>query len=91
MASDEICFKVLPLDKYEHAALKALYEGVADPGQQRTALNVIVNKLCRTHDVLYVPGSFDQSAFMNGRAYVGMRIMQLLKLPVGKLEVNEDG
>jgi hypothetical protein len=41
---------------------------------------------------LYVPGSFDETAFLQGRAFVGKRIMQVLNKPLEKLEdtANED-
>lgn len=75
-----------PVSKREHGAIKALYAGEATPEEQQLALKVIVNKFSRTHDLLYVPGSFDGSAFLNGRAYVGQKILKYLNLPVGKLK-----
>lgn len=74
------------LDKPEIEAIKALAEGEATAGQQTLALHVIVNKFSRTHDLLYIPDSFDQTSFMNGRAFVGMKILKYLKLPVGKMK-----
>jgi hypothetical protein len=73
------------LTETEHAALKAVYAGEATPGQQRLTLQVITNKFARSHDLLYIPGSFDGSAFMNGRAFVGQKILKYLNLPIGKL------
>ena len=69
----------------EHAAIQAVNDGVASEYQQKLALATIVKKLCRTHDLTYCPGSFDESAFLSGRAYVGHNIIRLTKTPVGKL------
>ena len=76
------CFEYDKLDESEIKALKALYDGEADAAQQRLTLNVIVNKFCRANDVLFIPGNQDQTAFLNGRAYVGKQILKYLKLPV---------
>lgn len=82
------CFKCPDLVKEEHIALKELHKGTADEYQQRLALSVIVNKFSRAHDVLFIPGSSDQSVFLNGRAFVGQKILKYLNIPVGKL--NEE-
>jgi len=70
----------------EHSALKAVYAGQGTEHQQRLALALIVNNFCRTHDLLIVPGSPDGTGVLNGRAFVGMRIMKYLNLPVGKIK-----
>jgi hypothetical protein len=84
-------FACRELEVDEHTALRALYKGEATEHQQRLALGVIVNVFCRTHDLAYQPGSFDGTAFVNGRAYVGAKILKYLNLPVGKLqqEINQ--
>ena len=74
------------LTEREHAAIKAVYAGEADEGQQRLCLRVITNKFSRAHDLLYSPGSFDETAFLAGRGFVGQQILHALKLPVGKLK-----
>jgi len=86
MASKEPCFLTLEPDIHEHQALKAVYEGVADAGQQRLAMSLIVNKFARTHDIPFVPGAQDQSSFLAGRTFVGSRILKYLKLPVNQEE-----
>jgi len=80
------CFIVAKLTKDEVLALKALATGEADPYQQSLALHVITNKFSRPHDLLFVPGQADQSAFLNGRAFVGMQILKYLNIPIGKLD-----
>ena len=70
----------------EHASIKAVYAGEADEGQQRLCLMTIVNKFSRTHDLLYSPGCFDETAFMAGRGFVGQQILHVINVPVGKLK-----
>ena len=74
------CFDYPELDEGEIKALKALYNGEADASQQRLSLSVIVNKLSRSNDILFIPGNGDQTAFLNGRAFVGQKIQKYLKL-----------
>jgi len=92
MAAKKACFRYKALTKEEHQALTSLNKGEANEYQQRLALSVIVNKFSRAHNTLYIPDSFDQSAFLNGRAFVGHEILKHLQIPVGQLdnEVKED-
>lgn len=85
-----VATKTPPITDKEHAALKAVYQGQADEYQQRLALKVIVNTFSRAHDVSYVPGSFDQSAFLAGRGYVGQIILKYLNLPIGRLPEGDN-
>lgn len=83
--------KTEPLEEDEVYAIRELYKGTATEYQQRLALRVIVNKLCRSHDLLYVPGSFDETALLNGRAFVGQAILKILNVPIGKLLNKQEG
>ena len=84
------CFRCEDPDKYEADAIKALGEGAADEYQQKIALNYIVNKLCRSNDVLYVHGNNSlDTAFLNGRAFPGQKILKILKVPIGRLKLKE--
>ncbi len=85
MNSKSVAFMTPVLDVEEHAALKALSRGEATPGQQQMALYVVVNKFSRANETLYIPGSFDETAFLEGRGFVGQRILMYLKKPVGRL------
>ena len=78
--------KVRDLDKEDIIALKAVHDGEANAHQQRLALYVITNIFSRAQDALYIPGSFDQTAFLNGRAFVGQQILKHINIPVGKLD-----
>jgi len=83
-------FKYQQLTKQEIVALKALHNGEASEYQQRLALVIITNKLSRAQDQLYIPGSFDATAFLSGRAFVGQAILKYINIPVGKLDELED-
>ena len=77
-----VALAVIPLDKQEHVALKCLSKGTAEPHQQTLALEVIVKKFARAFELGYIPGSFDQSAFLAGRGFVGQQITKHITLPV---------
>lgn len=83
---DNQCVKLIEPSKREIEAIKAVYKGEATPGQQRQCLVTIVNKLSRAKDLLYIPGSFDETAFLNGRAFVGLKVLKYINLPPGKLK-----
>ncbi len=87
---NEECFKCREPDKEEHQALKALQRGDATEYRQRLALRLIINVFSRSHDMLFIPGAADQTVFMNGRAFVGQKILKYLNIPVGKLKEEEN-
>lgn len=84
------CFLYPAISNEEHSAIKALHKGEADAYQQALALKVIVSKFSRAHDLLYFPDSFDQTAFINGRAFVGQQVLLLLKIPIGKINHKQE-
>ncbi len=84
------CFSTPKVTKREAQAIKALAAGEATEFEQKLALAVIVNKFSRPHDVTYVPDSDSQSTFLSGRAFVGMKLLKIIKIPIGKLDINEE-
>lgn len=80
------CLQVEPLTKAEVHALRDLHKGEATEHQQHVALYVIINKFARAQDLLYIPDSFDQTALLNGRAFVGQQILKYINIPVGKID-----
>lgn len=90
MRPNNICLQVKQPDKIEHEALKNLSVGTATEHQQKLALKYIVDSLSRAHDLLYIPNSFDETAFINGRAFVGQNIIRILKQPVGKYDTEAE-
>lgn len=89
MDDKPVIFAIGTVHQHEALALRALQKGEADADQQKTALQFITNKLCRPHDLLYIPGSFDETGFLNGRAFVGQQILKYLNIPVSKLPTLE--
>tara|TARA_R110000851_G_scaffold9579_2_gene35541 strand:- start:641 stop:916 length:276 start_codon:yes stop_codon:yes gene_type:complete len=77
-----VAFDVPALSKAEHVAIKQLSKGEAEPHQQVLALEVIVKKFSRAFDLGYIPGSFDQSAFLSGRGFVGQQVTKAINTPI---------
>lgn len=72
-------FELPELDEAEVVSIKACWVGEATPHQQRQAMNVVVDKLSMADRLPYQPGSFDETAFLNGRAWVGKALRRILK------------
>lgn len=81
-SSPGVAFDVQPLARQEQMALKMLAQGEATPHQQTVALECIVKKLSRAFELGYIPGSFDQSAFLAGRGFVGQQITKAINSPL---------
>jgi len=84
------CFNCTRPTKPEANALKALYEGTATEHQQRLALSLIVHKFSRAQNLLYLPDDPAGTAFINGRGFVGMKILNIINVPIGHLPLLEE-
>lgn len=82
MSNAPQCFDVPDVSEQEHIAIKNLYAGEATPDQQRLAVVVIITKFSRAKDNLFIPGKPDETAFLEGRGFVGQKILKYLHLPV---------
>jgi hypothetical protein len=71
------------IPKEEASAIKLVWEGKATPHQQRMALESIIDRLAMADHISYTQGSFDGSAFLAGRAFVGKLIRTILRKPIG--------
>jgi len=60
-------------------AVQALHKGEATPEQQRLAVDLIINGLSDYYGLSYRPDTHD-TAFAEGRRFVGAQIVKLLKL-----------
>lgn len=67
-------------------AIQALARGEADAEQQKRAFFWITRDLCRVNDVVYRPGSFDETACIAGQRFVGTQILDMLRVKVSTLE-----
>lgn len=81
MAKESRLFKV-SYDVKHAAAMQALYRGNATEHQQKLVLEWIVQNACGTYDVSYISDDVAgrDSAFCEGRRFVGLQIVKLLNL-----------
>lgn len=68
------------------AAIQALAAGTASPDQQKRALVYIVNVLCATYDMSYRPDSDRDTAFAEGKRFVGNQIVKLTKIDLQRIK-----
>lgn len=70
-------------DDADVAAIKALAAGNASESQQQRALAWVVNSASATYDLSFRPGASEgerATAFAEGRRFVGLQIVKMLKL-----------
>jgi hypothetical protein len=75
--------------KYELAdlsAVQALANGLADEYQQKRALKWIIENVCGTYQLSYRPTSDRDTAFAEGRRFVGLQIVKALHLSTSTLK-----
>jgi hypothetical protein len=79
-----------PFKWHEHLqaiyALKALQAGEATKDQQQVALDFLIKNLCATYDMSYMPDSDRDTAFAEGKRWVGNQVIKLLKLTGEELD-----
>jgi len=61
-------------------AIQAVAAGEATEDQQKLAITTIVEKICDTYDLSYSPDSERDTAFAEGKRFVGLQIAKLTKL-----------
>lgn len=68
------------------ASIKSLAAGVANEGQQKHALDLIINRIAGTYDMSFRPGLEGGRAtdFAEGKRHVGNQIVRLTKLVITK-------
>ena len=73
-------------------AIQMLAEGKANEGQQRMALDWIVNVLCGTYDLSYRPGvdGVRNTDFAEGKRFVGLQIIKMTKIKIGRMQYKEE-
>lgn len=65
-------------------AFKGLQAGTATPEQQMRALKWIIENACATYELSYRPTSDRDTSFAEGRRFVGLQVVKLLKLSTNK-------
>lgn len=87
--ADSSVWLPVPYELADASALQALQTGTADAGQQRRALDWIINQAAATYEMPYRPESARDTDFMLGRVFVGQQIVKMLKLAVGAMRRRE--
>ena len=77
--------------KADVAALQAMRRGEANADQQVRALEFILETICDRNGMSYRPGGLEgdrDTAFAEGRRFVGNQIVKLTKLPLSTIKDN---
>jgi hypothetical protein len=79
------------LERHELIALQmtANPEENANQEQQAIAIKVICEKLCLMDIQCYQLGSFDETAFLNGRVFVAKEIFRQRRLSIGEMDAQQ--
>lgn len=70
-------------------AIKSLAAGEATPDQQMRALEWIIEAACGTYDLSYRPSSDRDTAFAEGRRFVGLQIVKALNIDLSAMKKDE--
>lgn len=78
-------FKPPSREPADVTAIQLLEQGECPPDLQKRALEWIVFEACKTYDLSYRPGDTHETAFAEGRRFVGLEIVSMLKIDPKKL------
>ena len=78
-------FKPPVYEAADATAIQQLERGEAGPEMQKRALGWIINEVCKSYDLSYRPGDTHDTAFAEGKRFVGLEIIKMLKLDPSKL------
>lgn len=70
-------------------AVKALRDGKASEGQQKSALEWILVEVCRIQEPSYVPGDANATMFAEGRRFAGLAIAKVANATVVRRKSSE--
>lgn len=71
-----------PEDAY---AVKAVIAGIASEAQQQRAMAFIINQVCGTYDLSYRPTSDRDTAFAEGKRFIGLQLVKFFKMNIAAL------
>lgn len=66
-------------------SVQALARGDANPTQQKRALEWIISAAAATYDQSYRPGDTHETSFSEGRRFVGLQLVKLLKININAM------
>ena len=80
----------LPADYELHhvQAIKAFFEGRATPAQQEILRDYILYELTKFYDISYRGENTHDSAFAEGKRYIGQQLVKLSKLKLDEVFPN---
>ncbi len=67
-------------ERADISAIKALENGNANPEQQQRFLKCLIESICDTYGQTYVPESARDTDFAQGRRWVGLALINMLKV-----------
>lgn len=71
------------------SALQACVRGEANKDQQQHAIAFIINDVCGTYEMTYIPASPRDTDFAEGKRFVGNQLVKLIKLNLSKITKKE--
>src|SRR5579872_6352550 len=77
-------------EQADAASIQALNRGDASPEQQRRALAWLINTACGTYDLSFRPDSERATSFAEGKRFVGLELVKLLKLNLARLRKDQN-
>ena len=70
---------------HKAVAIQAVCDGRADEDQQRLAMKVIIEEICRYGDMSFSPDSPRETDFAEGKRWIGAQLALISRLMFGKL------
>lgn len=80
-----------PWEPADVGSLQALARGEANAHQQQRALKWIIEAAAGTYDLSYQPDSERATSFAEGRRFVGLQVVKLLKLNLTAMKEVKNG
>lgn len=79
---------------HDAVAIQAVAAGTANADQQRAAMHFIIESLAGAYNMTYCPGGDEgrrDSDFAEGRRFVGLQLVKLIKLNISLLRRKQNG
>jgi hypothetical protein len=75
-----------PFEVADAQAVQSLARGQASADQQTRVLALLINGLCGTYDLSYRPDGDRDTAFAEGKRFVGLQLVKLTAVNISELE-----
>lgn len=79
-------YKPVEFGKLEAASIQAVATGTASERQQKRAMEWIVHKLCDIYGLSYRPDSATDTAFSEGKRFVGLQLSKIINTNIDTLK-----